>query len=57
MERYSMVEECADSYRFHEQPDGSAEIVIRVPARFRDLWLVKLSELTTTDAEIREHEP
>lgn len=57
MPGYSMVQECTDRYEVKELPDGAAEIAIRVPARFRDLWLVKLSALETTAAEIRQYQP
>lgn len=56
-EKYSMVQECTDSYRAEEQPDGSLEVRIKVPKRFADLWIVKLSELQTTMDEIRAYEP
>jgi hypothetical protein len=52
---FNMVVECTDRYSFETNNDGSAEISIRVPARFRDLWLVRLSDLTTTPEEIAEH--
>jgi hypothetical protein len=53
---YSMVQECANRYEARRQADGSLEIHISVPRRFADLWLTKLSELRTTDAEITEYE-
>ena len=56
-EFYSMVQECTDVYQVTEKPDGSAEIYIKVPKRFRDLWIVKLSDLITDDDEIKEYEP
>jgi len=56
MKTYSMIQECTDSYRVTERPDGGAEIRIEVSKRFADLWLVKLSELQTNDAEIAEYE-
>ena len=52
-----MVGECTDSYQTRDRPDGGLEIVIQVPRRFRDLWLVKLTDLTVTDDEIAEYEP
>ena len=51
-----MIQECTDSYGAEVQPGGNLEIHIKVPKRFADLWLVKLSELTTTNEEIREYE-
>ena len=56
-EEYSMVQECTNSYKAEGLPDGSLEISIKVPKRFADLWLVKLSKLTTTNKEINEYEP
>lgn len=50
----SMVQECVDSYDVKSHDDGKITITIEVPKRFADLWLVKLSELRTTDAEIGE---
>ncbi len=51
-----MVQECVDSYDVKAHDDGKITITIDVPRRFADLWLVKLSELRATDAEIREYE-
>lgn len=53
----SMVEECVDWYKAVELPDGGAELTIRVPKRFRWLWLAKLSELCATGFDIQEYEP
>ena len=55
-EEYSMVEECTDSYRVSELENGDTQIVMRIPPRFRTLWLVKLTDLTTTDEEIARYE-
>lgn len=51
MADYSMVQECVDHYSVQEAPDGSVEIRIRAPARFAQLWMVKLSELRASDEE------
>ena len=51
-----MVGECTDKYETTEHEDGSLDIHIKVPKRFKDLWLVKLTELTTTMEEIKEYE-
>jgi len=53
----SMVEECVEIYKVTEKPDGSAEIYIKVPKRFKDLWIVKLSDLMADEDEIKEYEP
>lgn len=55
-ERISMVQECVDSYRVSDKEDEGVEIVIRVPRRFKNLWLVRLSQLSTSEEEIREFE-
>jgi len=54
---YSLVQECTDGYRVDRQPDGRVQIHIVVPARFAELWLLKLSELRTNEREIAEYEP
>ncbi len=56
MPAYRMVQECVDSYRVEERSDG-IDIHIKVPKRFADLWLTKLSELEATDDEIAEYRP
>ena len=54
---YQIVVECASSYNVVEMDDGSIEIYMKVPRRFADLVVTKLSDLVTDDAEIREYEP
>jgi hypothetical protein len=56
MTAYRMVQECVDSYHTEESSDG-IDIHIKVPKRFADLWLTKLSELEATDDEIKEYRP
>jgi hypothetical protein len=51
-----MVIECVDRYQVIERTDGGIEINILVPARFKNLWMVRLSEFTTTQAEIDLYE-
>lgn len=48
----NMVQECTDSYRVTELPDGRTRIDILVPARFASMWISKLSELSTDPDEI-----
>ena len=48
----SMVQECTSSYVASSHSDGSLTITIEVPARFADLWLVKLSDLRATADEV-----
>jgi hypothetical protein len=49
---FSMVQEAVDSYSVESLPDGRTAIQIVIPARFVNLWLVKLSELHGTRAEM-----
>lgn len=51
-EPFSMVQEAVDSYSVTPLPDGRTEVRIVIPARFSGLWLVKLSELRATVAEL-----
>lgn len=53
-EKFSMVEECTDLYMVEEKPDG-VRIIIDVPARFKSLWMIKLSDLMTDKKEIDEY--
>jgi hypothetical protein len=52
MEPIIMVDECVDAYRVDDLKNGGAVITIRVPQRFRELWVAKLSELATDEPEI-----
>ena len=49
----SMVQECVSKYFATEHPNGSLTITLEVPARFADLWLIKLSELKATADDLR----
>lgn len=51
-----MVGECTDKYEAKECEDGSLDIHIKVPKRFRNLWLIRLTDMTTTMEEIKEYE-
>lgn len=51
---YKLVQECVDQYRAKRDAHGNLDIRIRVPKRFASLWLLKLSELYATDAELEE---
>jgi hypothetical protein len=53
----SMIQECVHSYDVQPHSDGRITVTIEIPKRFADLWLVKLSELKATHAEISEYEP
>ena len=52
-EPFSMVDEACDSYEARPLDDGRTEVRIVIPARFADLWLVKVSEMRGTLAEMR----
>ncbi|WP_420454134.1 hypothetical protein [Rubrivirga sp.] len=52
-----MVDECVESYRVEQRPDGGASIRIEIDPRFAALWMVRLSDLTTTMREIKQYEP
>jgi hypothetical protein len=52
----SMVQECVDQYQVSKRKDEGIEISIIVPQRFKNLWMVRLSELTTTPEEIEYYE-
>jgi hypothetical protein len=53
IEEIKMVTECCDRYHVTDRQDGGVEISIVVPPRFKSLWLVRLSELVTTEKELK----
>lgn len=52
----SMVQECCSAYNVTERPEAGVKITIEVPKRFKNLWLVRLSEMTTSEREIQDYE-
>ena len=50
---FSMVQGCTDSYTVESNADGTAFTTIKVPARFRKLWMARFSDLKTDENEIR----
>ena len=52
-EPFSMVIEACDSFEARPLDQGGVEVRIVIPARFADLWLIKLSGLRGTLAELR----
>ena len=52
----SMVQECTTSYIVTEHIDGTLTITIEVPLRFADLWITRLSDLRTSDKELKGDE-
>jgi len=55
-EKISMLEECVNKYEVRDLNEKESEIIIRIPMKFHYLWLMKLTELTTTMREIEEWE-
>jgi hypothetical protein len=54
-EKFSLVQECTNKYFVENLDEEEVEIHIRIPKRFRSLWLSKLSDLRTTEQEIDEY--
>lgn len=54
--KYRVIEECAESYRVRENPDGSVDIYMHVPKRFNYLVRDKMEALETDDEEIARYE-
>lgn len=48
----SLVQECTNKYFVKNIDADEIEITIRIPKKFRTLWLSKLSGLKTTKTEI-----
>lgn len=55
-EVFSMVQECTNKYSVEDLSEKEVEIRIRIPKKFRALWLQKLSELQTSKNEIDNYE-
>lgn len=55
-ELISMVQECTNKYFINDMGENEVEIHIRIPKKFKTLWLCKLSELVTSEKEIKELE-
>ena len=51
-----MTQECCSVFDIQHRPDGGVAIRIDADPRFATLWLLKLTDLRATDAEIAEHE-
>lgn len=54
-ETFSLVQECTNKYFVEIINEREAEIHIRIPKKFKTLWLIKLSDLRTTKKEIEEY--
>ena len=51
-ELFSLVQECTNKYGIKEITENEIEICIRIPKKFKTLWLIKISELKTNQHEI-----
>ena len=54
-EKFSLIQECTNKYFVENLDEEEVEIHIRIPKKFRSLWLSKLSDLRTTEQEIDEY--
>lgn len=54
-ETFSLVQECTNKYFVENLNEEEVEIHIKIPKKFRSLWLSKLSDLRTTEKEIEEY--
>ena len=54
-EIFSLIQECTNKYSVEDFNKAEVEIRIRIPKKFRSLWLSKLSDLRTTEKEIEEY--
>ena len=54
-EEFRMLSECSESYTVIEDDEGRTTILITIPEHLRDLWLMKLTNLTVTDDEIAQY--
>ena len=51
----SLVEECTNNFFTEDLNENEVEIRIRIPKKFRSLWLIKISELETNLEEIEQY--
>lgn len=54
-ETFSLVQKCTNKYFVENLNEEELEIHIKIPKKFRSLWLSKLSDLRTTEKEIEEY--
>ncbi|MDE3046354.1 MAG: hypothetical protein KGJ02_06900 [Verrucomicrobiota bacterium] len=54
-ETFSLVQECTNKYFIENINDKEVEIHIRIPKKYRSLWLSKISDLRTNEDEIEEY--
>jgi hypothetical protein len=53
-EIFSLVQECT-KYYVTDVDENTVEIFIQIPKKFKTLWLIKLSELRSSQTEINEY--
>jgi hypothetical protein len=49
---FSLVQEFTSRYVVRENEDGSVTITIDVPKAYKELWMIKLSDLSVTQEEL-----
>jgi hypothetical protein len=54
-ETFSLVQECTNKYLVKNLNEEEVEIYIRIPKKYRLLWLSKLSDLKITQKELEEY--
>ena len=54
-ETFSLVQECTNKYFVEKLNEEEVEIHIRIPKKFRSLWLSRLSDLRATEKEVEEY--
>jgi len=54
-EIFSLVQEFTNKYSVEDLNEEEIEIRIRIPKKFRLLWLSKLSDLKASEKEIKEY--
>ena len=52
---FSLVQEYTNKYYVKNLNENEVEICIRIPERFKTLWLIKLSELRTSQEEVESY--
>jgi len=54
-ETFSLIQECTNKYFIENISKEEVEIHIKIPKKFKSLWLIKLSELRASEKEIQEN--
>lgn len=53
-EKYSLIQEFTNSYSIDDLNENEVQITIRIPKKYRSIWMSKLSDLETSLQEIEE---